>query len=81
MKLKEILNEIENPPTPMKLVGDVKVSDNLKYHLDRNLSLEENVFRTYSESYFSLINEVRDLYNKDLMELCLLIIELSLFKF
>jgi hypothetical protein len=69
MRLKEILNEIENPPTPMKLVKDVKISENLKYHLDRNLSLEENVFRNYSESYFNLIKEVRDLYNQDLIEL------------
>jgi len=69
MKLKEILNELQNPLTPMKLVSDVKVSENLKYHLDHNLSLEENIFRTYSQSYFDLIKEVRELYNNDSIEL------------
>jgi len=69
MKLKEILNELQNPLTPMKLVSDVTVSENLKYHLDHNLSLEENIFRTYSQSYFDLIKEVRELYNNDSIEL------------
>jgi len=69
MKLKEILNELQNPLTPMKLVSDATVSENLKYHLDHNLSLEENIFRTYSQSYFDLIKEVRELYNNDSIEL------------
>ena len=46
----------------MEVIGNVEVSDELKYHLDNNLNLRENVFRTYSKSYFNLINEVRDLY-------------------
>ena len=46
----------------MEVIGDVKVSDELKYHLDNNLNLRENAFRIYSKSYFNLINEVRDLY-------------------
>ncbi len=37
--------------------------------MDRNLTLEENVFRIYSEGYFHLVNEVRELYNQDLIEL------------
>ena len=43
---------------PMELVGEVEISDNLKYHLQKNIPLSENIFRTYSESYFELINEV-----------------------
>ena len=69
MKLKEILSEIQNPPTPMKLVTDVAITPNLKYHLDHNLTLEENVFRTYSDAYFELIEEIRKLYEQDLIEL------------
>lgn len=49
----------------MRLLSDVQVSDNLKYHLDKGLSLYENVFRVYSKAYFELIKEVRDLYEND----------------
>ena len=53
----------------MNLVENVKVSENLKYHLDNNISLSENIFRIYSDEYFNLINEVRNLYNRGLIEL------------
>lgn len=61
--LKEFLNH------PMKLKEDTIVSDNLKYHLDNQIPLSENVFRIYSDSFFNLINEVRDLYKYDLIKL------------
>lgn len=69
MKLKEILNEIQHPLSPMKLVADTEISSNLRYHLDHNLTLEGNIFRTYSDAYFELIEEVRKLYEQDLIEL------------
>lgn len=53
----------------MRLVENVKVSENLKYHLDNNITLSENIFRIYSDEYFNLINEVRKLYNRGLIEL------------
>ncbi len=53
----------------MKLNEDVKISDDLKYHIENNIPLNETVFRIYSESYFNLINEVRDLYNLGYIEL------------
>jgi len=56
-------------PEPMKLIGSSKISENLKYHLENRISLCENVFRIYSKAYFDLINEVRNLYNKDGIEL------------
>jgi hypothetical protein len=52
----------------MKLRSDVEVSKNLRYHLENKIPLCENIFRIYSKSYFNLINEVRDLYNRDLIE-------------
>jgi hypothetical protein len=67
MNFKEFLNN--QNPEPMRLIGSSKISENLKYHLDNKISLCENVFRVYSKAYFDLINEVRDLYNKDLIEL------------
>jgi hypothetical protein len=53
----------------MKLFKNIVISEELKYHLDNNISLNENVFRIYSESYFNLINEARDLYNSNLLSL------------
>jgi hypothetical protein len=67
MNFKEFLNNQKSEP--MKLTGSLKVSDNLKYHLENKISLCENVFRVYSKAYFDLIDEVRNLYNKDLIEL------------
>jgi hypothetical protein len=63
LKLKE-----QKSISPMKLLADAEVSEGLKYHLDNNLSLCENVFRIYSKAYFDLINETRELYNKNLIE-------------
>lgn len=54
---------------PMRLVKNVKVSDKLKYHLDKQLTLSENNFKVYSESYFDLINEVRELFFEGLIDL------------
>lgn len=38
------------------------MSEELKYHLDNNISLTENVFRYGSDKYFEVINEARKLY-------------------
>ncbi len=54
----------------MSLTEDVQVSDNLKYHLQKQIPLSENIFRTYSESYFELLEEVRSLYFENKIELC-----------
>ena len=69
IKLTDIIDEMVELGEPMKLVKDVQISDRLKYHLDNKLTLEENIFRIYSEGYFELINEVRKLYNDDAIEL------------
>jgi len=50
-------------------INNIEISDELKYHLDNNITLSENVFRIFSKSYFNLINEVRELYNIGLLEL------------
>lgn len=61
MNFKDYISKDEK----MHLLEDVKVSDNLKYHLDKGLNLHDNVFRIYSKSYFDLIEEVRELYNNE----------------
>lgn len=51
------------------LKEDIEVSESLKYHIDNKLSLTNNIFRVYSESYFDLVNEVRSLWESDLIDL------------
>ena len=65
--VNKIINEVKNPP--MKLTEDVKVSKELQYHLYNKLPLSENVFRIYSDKFFSLINEVRWLYDNNKIRL------------
>jgi hypothetical protein len=45
------------------------ISEGLRYHLDNQIPLLENVYRYGSESYFNLINEVRGLYNEGKVDL------------
>lgn len=55
--------------TPMKLMEYTDISPELEFHLENKISLNENMFRIYSTKYFELINEVRDLYNQNLISL------------
>ena len=54
----------------MSLTEDVNISNNLLYHLQKQIPLSENIFRTYSDSYFELLEEVRSLYFENKIELC-----------
>lgn len=65
--IENVLREYKTPP--MKLTKNVEVSPELEYHLHNNISLTENMFRIYSDKYFQLINEVRNLYNNNLISL------------
>jgi len=65
--IKESLEQYKNPTLVLK--ESVDISEVLKYHIDNGFTLTDNVFRAYSKSYFDLINEVRELYNKGLIEL------------
>ena len=60
--LREYVEELESKTLVLK--EDVAISEELQYHIDNNISLTDNVFRVYSEGYFNLVNEVRDLYNQ-----------------
>lgn len=46
----------------LTLTESVIVSEGLKYHIDNKISLTENIYRPFSNNFFNLINEVRDLY-------------------
>jgi len=71
MNLKQILHEslLKEQNKSLVLTEDIDVSDNLRYHIQENLSLTENVFRVYSKKYFELVNEVRELHNEGLIKL------------
>jgi hypothetical protein len=53
----------------IELKTSVKVSDDLKYHIDNNLPINESVFRYGSEKHIKLLKEVKKLYNYDLIKL------------
>jgi len=53
----------------MKLLGNHKVSEAMRYHLDRFIPLHENVFRIYSKAWYSLVEEARLLYDQELLAL------------
>ena len=59
------INEIEKWESEYNLQEKQLIND-LE---DNKLTLEENIFRIYSEGYFKLVNEVRGLYNDDAIEL------------
>jgi hypothetical protein len=66
MNLRELIREAleEQLDKTLILKENIEVSESLQYHIDNKLSLTDNVYRVYSESYFDLVNEVRELYNE-----------------
>ena len=65
--IRKALKEYVKPS--MSLCENVKISKDLKYHLDNKITLSENIFRGDSKNFFNLIKEVRSLYNKNLIKL------------
>ena len=65
--IKEALEEQINKSLILKEEGDI--SDALKYHIENGLTLTNNVFRVYSEGYFDLVNEVRELWGEGKIDL------------
>jgi hypothetical protein len=59
----ETLDSHKNKTLVLK--EDIEISDSLKYHIDNNLSLTDNIYRVYSEAYFKLVNEVRSLWKQN----------------
>jgi hypothetical protein len=45
-------------------------SENLKYHLDNNKPITENIFRPGSESFYDVIKEARKLFDLGRVKLC-----------
>jgi hypothetical protein len=64
---KALVTEITSEK--MVLKKGAETSESLKYHINEGLSLSENVYRIYSDEFFNLINEVRNLYDLGLIHL------------
>ena len=66
MDLRELIKEVLEQQLDKSLIlkEETDVSDALKYHIDNGLTLTNNIFRVYSEGYFNLVNEVRELWNE-----------------
>lgn len=63
------LNLNENINNSLTLLTEEKISDGLQYHIENKKPLTENVYRIYSQEFFNLINEARDLYNQNKLQL------------
>lgn len=70
-KIKKIVRTVikETFIPNMVLTENVNISKNLEYHLNKKISLSESVFRPYSDGYFNLVCEVRNLHEKGLIQL------------
>lgn len=62
-------NLIKELNKTLVLLEDTKISEELQYHIENGFTLSNNVFKVYSEKYFDLINEVRDLWMHNLIQL------------
>ena len=58
MYLKKIIKESINK----KIIEKNIISEEMKYHIDNNLSITDNIFRHGSEKYFEIVNEARQLH-------------------
>lgn len=65
--IEEALDSYKEPS--LILTEDVEISNELRYHIENNITLTNNVFRYYSQKYFDLVNEVRSLYENGLIDL------------
>ena len=46
------------------------LSEGLIYHADNGIPLMESVYRIESDAWISLINEARDLWERNVIDLC-----------
>ncbi len=62
-----------------EIVDDIKkasdlingtISESIKYHIDNNKPITENIFRPGSDAFFNVLKEARELHDKGKIELC-----------
>jgi hypothetical protein len=62
--------KIRGPLLTEGLISKSLISENLQYHIDKNIPLMENVFRIGSDAHLSMIKEARKLYSRNVLDLC-----------
>lgn len=69
--LRELIREALEQQLDKSLIlkEDTQISEALQYHIDNGLTLTNNIFRVYSEGYFDLVNEVRNLWKEGKIDL------------
>lgn len=67
---EKIKNVIKDGVVGPVLVGNVTISDGLKYHIDNNIPLTQPIYRKFSEGYFNLLKEARDLFKEGNLIVC-----------
>lgn len=63
MKLRELFLEAFNDCG----CSEEKLSEGMRYHIDNERPLTENIYRPFSSKYFELFREARELYKKGLL--------------
>jgi hypothetical protein len=71
MDLRQLIREALDEQLNKSLILKERaiVSEALQYHIDNGLTLTNNIFRAYSEGYFDLVNEVRELWEDGVIKL------------
>lgn len=54
----------------MKLIEALLLPNSLKYHIDNNLTLHENVYRYSSDAFINLFAEARKAHSQGVIQLC-----------
>jgi len=54
----------------VKFTQSLNVSESLKYHLENNKPITENIFRPGSEAFYEVIKEARELFDLGRVNLC-----------
>ena len=52
-----------------QFIGDIEISENLKYHIDHDHSITESVFRPGSQAHVTMLCEARERFYEGLLEL------------
>ena len=54
----------------IKFTESVNISESLKYHLENNKPITENIFRPGSDAFYEVIKEARELFDLGRVNLC-----------
>ena len=68
LNFSEIVETYPSPRLKSLNESNLTISEGLLFHIDKEKQLIENVYRIYSEKFFNLFNESRELLNNNILE-------------